>query len=337
MSIFKVCTARTTYVSTTRGECLRIGIIGAATDVQCKAVAREAAALGADTLFIEYDALDRGWPLSMLDGRTFYLGEEVDDVQGFYLRYIPAPYAPSMERDGELVLYEDWFTTFMHTRERASYFVAWLLQLAHRGATLVNAPHAASVMQYKPFQLHALRSVGARVPRTLISNDPAAIRAFHAEVKDVIFKPIMGGAITRVLDEEALERLEDVTASPVIFQERAPGEDLRIMLVGEEIVSSVAIDTPEQHLDFRADPVYSGGEASYREVRLPESVQRFCREAARACGLTFAGIDIKHQGDEWVFLELNSSPIYLDVELKLGHPISHAIARRVVEGARGQK
>lgn len=305
--------------------------------MQCKAVAREAAALGADTLFIEPDALDRGVPLSMLDGRTFYRGEPVDDVRGFYLRSIPSPYVPALERDDELVLYEDWFTTFMHTRERASYFVAWLLQLAHRGATLVNAPHAASVMQYKPFQLHTLRSLGAQVPRTLISNDPTAIRAFHAEVKDVIFKPIMGGAITRVLDHEALERLEAVTASPVIFQERAPGEDLRIMLVGEEIVSAVAIDTPEQHLDFRADPIYSGGGASYREVELPESVRRFCREAARACGLTFAGIDIKHQGDAWVFLELNSSPIYLDVELKLGHPISRAIARHVVEGARGQK
>ncbi|WP_233261527.1 RimK family alpha-L-glutamate ligase [Vitiosangium sp. GDMCC 1.1324] len=313
---------------------MRIGIFGGASDVQCKAVAREAAALGADTLFIEPDALDRGLPLSMLDGQSYYLGEPVDDLRGFYLRSIPAPYVPSLEHEGEFVLYEDWFTTFMHTRERASYFVAWLLQLAHRGVTLVNGPHAASVMQYKPFQLHALRSLGARVPRTLISNDPAAIRAFHASVKDVIYKPIMGGAVTRVLDDEALERLEDVTASPVIFQERAPGDDLRVMLVGDELVSCVAIETPEQHLDFRADPIYSGGGASYREVRLPESVQRFCREAARACGLTFAGIDIKHQGDAWVFLELNSSPIYLDVELKLGHPISRAIARSVVEGAR---
>jgi glutathione synthase/RimK-type ligase-like ATP-grasp enzyme len=209
-----------------------------------------------------------------------------------------------------------------------------VLKLAHQGVTLVNGPHAASVMQYKPFQLHALRSLGARVPRTLISNDPVAIRAFHAEVKDVIFKPVMGGAVTRPLDAEALERLEDVVSSPVIFQERVRGDDLRVMLVGDEVVSCVAIQTPEQHLDFRADPVYSEGQASYREVPLPEPVQRFCRQAARACGLTFAGIDIKHQGDQYVFLEFNSSPIYLDVELKLGHPISRAIARAVVEGAR---
>jgi len=313
---------------------MRIGIFGEGADPQCAAVAREAAALGADTLYVDSRALEEGKPVSMLDGKTFYLGEPVDDVKGFYVRSIPAPYVPALKKDDSLVLYEDWFTTFTQTRERAAYFLAWMLQLSHRGATLVNGPHAASVMQHKPYQLHALRSLGAKVPRTLISNDPAAIRAFHAEVKDVIYKPVLGGAVTRLLDAEALERLEAVTASPVIFQERIPGEDLRVTLVGDELVSCVAIVTPEQHLDFRDDPVYSSGEAMYREVVLPEPVQRFCRAAAKACGLSLAGIDLKQRGKDFVFLELNSSPIYMDVELKMGHRISRAIARRVVESAR---
>ena len=316
---------------------MRIGIFGEGADPQCAAVAREAATLGADTLYVDSRALEEGRPLSMLDGQTFYMGEPVDDVRGFYVRAVPSPYVPTMTKDDELVLYEDWFTQFTQTRERAAYFLSWLLQLSHRGATLVNGPHAASVMQYKPYQLHALRSLGAKVPRTLISNDPATIRAFHAEVKDVIYKPVLGGAITRPLDAEALERLEAVTASPVIFQERVPGEDLRVMLVGDEVVSCVSIETPSQHLDFRDDPVYNSGEARYREVALPEPVQRFCRAAAKACGLTFAGIDIKQHGKDFVFLELNSSPIYMDVELKLGHRISRAIARRVVEGARAAR
>jgi glutathione synthase/RimK-type ligase-like ATP-grasp enzyme len=313
---------------------MRIGIFGEGADPQCAAVAREAAALGADALYVDSRALDEGKALSMLDGKTFYLGESVDDVRGFYVRSVPTPYVPAMKKDESLVLYEDWFTTFTQTRERAAYFLSWLLQLSHRGATLVNGPHAASVMQFKPYQLHALRSLGAKVPRTLISNDPAAIRAFHAEVKDVIYKPVLGGAITQRLDDEALKRLDAVTASPVIFQELIPGDDVRVMLVGDEIVSSVSIVTPEQHLDFRDDPVYSSGEAKYREVVLPEPVQRFCRAAARACGLTFAGIDLKQRARDFVFLELNSSPIYMDVELKMGHRISRAIARRVVEGAR---
>jgi glutathione synthase/RimK-type ligase-like ATP-grasp enzyme len=313
---------------------MRIGIFGESSDPQCVAVAREAAALGADTLYVDSRALDQGQPLSMLDGQTLYLSQPVDDVRGFYVRSVPSPYVPAMKKDDSLVLYEDWFTTFNQTRERAAYFMSWLLQLSHRGVTLLNGPHVASALQYKPYQLHALRSLGAKVPRTLISNDPAAIRAFHAEVKDVIYKPVLGGAVTRALDAEALERLDSVKASPVIFQERVQGDDLRVMLVGDEIVSSVAIETPSQHLDFRDDPVYSSGEAQYHEVVLPEAIQRFCRSTAKACGLIFAGIDLKQRGKDFVFLELNSSPIYMDVELKLGHRISRAIARRVVEGAR---
>jgi glutathione synthase/RimK-type ligase-like ATP-grasp enzyme len=310
---------------------MRVGIFGSDDDPQVHAVARELRALGAEDVLIRDDALEEGLPVSSLDGRFSYRGVDVDDLAGFYLRTIPAPYAPYVERDDELVLYEDWFTRYMQSRERASFAVAWLLSLQARGVRIVNAPYAASVLQYKPFQLDVLRRLGARVPRTLISNDPGAVRAFHAEVKDVIFKPLMGGALTRLLDGEVLEQLDALRASPVIFQERIVGDDVRVMLAGDEVVSSVAIRTPEQHLDFRGDPVYQSGDADYEVVTLPDEVQRFCREAARACGLLFAGIDIKRTpGGEWVFLELNSRPVYLDVELKLGHPISRAIAELVL-------
>jgi glutathione synthase/RimK-type ligase-like ATP-grasp enzyme len=316
---------------------MRVGIFGTDDDPQVHAVARELRALGADDVLIRADAFEAGLGLSELDGRALYRGVDVTELEGYYLRSIPAAYAPALERDETLVLYEDWFVRYMHSRERASYFVAWLLALADRGVRLINPPQAASVLQYKPFQLHALRRAGAAVPRTLLSNEPSAVRAFHAEVKDVIFKPLMGGAITRALDADALERLDDVTQSPVIFQERVDGDDLRVMLAGGEVVSSVAIRTPEQHLDFRDDPVYSEGQASYEEVTLPEPVVASCRAAARTCGLPFAGVDIKRTADgRYVFLELNSSPIYLDVELKLGHPISRAVAELVV-GRRGSR
>ncbi len=310
---------------------MKVGIFGSDDDPQVHAVAKELRALGADDVLIRADALHEGFPLSERDGRFNYRGIDTTEFEAFYLRGIPAPYAPAMERDDELVLYDDWFIRYMQERERASFYVAWLLSLQARGVRLINPPQAASVLQYKPFQLHALRESGAVVPRTLISNDPVAVRAFKAEVGDVIFKPIMGGAITQRLEGEALERLEDVASSPVIFQETIPGDDLRVMLAGNDIVSCVAIRTPSQHLDFRDDPVYSGGEATYEEVTLPDAVIDQCRKAARRCGLVFAGIDIKRAPDgRWVFLELNSSPIYLDVEWKLGHPISRAIAELMV-------
>lgn len=312
---------------------MRLGIFGGAKDPQSLAMRAAFERLGHSTLLVEHDALDRGLPVSFDEGRTFYRGECVDDVHGYYLRFVPAPYAPVLSRNDRFELYEDWFVHYMQTRERASFFVSWLLQLQHRGVTLVNAPHAGSVLQYKPFQLHVLRSVGARVPQTLISNDPQRVREFHAAVGEVIFKPVMGGAETKLLDAAALKGLDKISAAPVIFQERVRGDDLRVMLVGDEVVSCVAIETPAQHLDFRADPAYGGGRAAYREVVLPEGVKDQCRKAARQCGLRLAGIDIKAHGDNYVFLELNSSPVYLDVELKLGHPITEKIARLVASGA----
>ncbi|MEW5742692.1 MAG: hypothetical protein AB1938_27490 [Myxococcota bacterium] len=310
---------------------MRVGIFGSDDDLQVQAVAREVRALGFEDVLLRNDALDECLPLSFVDGRVVYRGLDTSEFAGFYLRNIPAAYAPYLETgDDELLLPDDWHDTYERGRQRSAFYVAWLLDLKERGARLVNPPQAASVLQYKPFQLDVLRRLGARVPRTLISNEPAAVRAFHADVKDVIFKPVMGGALTQLLDDEVLSALDYVTKSPVIFQERVVGDDLRVMLVGDEVVSSVAIRTPEQHLDFRGDPSYRDGDAAYEAVRLPDDVVRFCRDAARACGLLFAGIDIKRTpGGEWVFLELNSSPIYLDVEFKLGHPISRALAELV--------
>ncbi len=313
---------------------MRIGIFGTAEDAQTQALTRELALLGADSLVIESQALERGEPLSFDEGRAFYRRQPLEDIRAFFLRFVPLPHVPALERDGELHLYEDWYVRYMQSRERASVFLAWLLQLQHQGATLVNPPQAASVLQLKPFQLQALRSLGAPVPRTLLSNDPERVRAFHAELQDVIYKPVMGGAVTRRLDAEALARLDSVRQSPVLFQERVPGEDVRVVLVGEDIVSCAAIVTPEQHLDFRADPVYSSGQAAYREVKLPAQVEALCRQAARRCGLVFAGIDLKRDGDRYVFLELNSSPVYYDVELKLGHRMTAALARYLVDRAR---
>lgn len=311
---------------------MRIGIFGSAEDLQCQALSERLRERGATPVLIEHGALHQGLGCAFEGTESYYGEERIDDIRAFFLRYIPAAYAPYVEKDDELVLYEDWFNAYMHERERASFYVAWLLNLIESGARVINPPQAASVLQYKPFQLHAMQRLGIPVPRTLITNDPARVRAFYEAVPEVIYKPLMGGAVTRLLDREALERLDLIQTAPVIFQERIHGEDLRVMLVDGEIVSSVAIEVDA--LDFRDDETYASGQASYREVELPREIQEMCRKAAERCNLSFAGIDIKHAGDDWIFLELNSSPIYMDVELKLGHPITARIADALVASSK---
>ena len=312
---------------------MRLGVIGSVQDPQSVAMQHAYERLGHTAVVVEATALDQGFPVAFDGSRSWYGSDCLDDIWGWFLRSVPAPFTSAFQRDTQLTLYKDWYIQYMQSREKATYFLSWLLQMEHRGVTLVNGPHSAGMMQSKPLQLHVLRSLGAEIPKTLITNDPGQVRAFHREVQNVIFKPVTGGAETQLLDASALQSLDLIKVSPVIFQERVWGDDVRVVVVGDEIVSSVAIETPSQHLDFRADPVYSSGQGGYREVTLPSEIQEICRQATRECGLVLSGIDIKlHQGKH-VFLELNSAPVYLDVELKMGHPITDKIARFVAKGA----
>jgi glutathione synthase/RimK-type ligase-like ATP-grasp enzyme len=316
----------------------RVGIVGFAQDPQVRAVSAELRRLGALPQLFPADALNSGLPVSSWDGAVSYAGTPLLGCNSIYVRSMPSPHPPVIRQDDALVLHGEWFRRFMQARERSGFLMSLLLSLGHAGVRLVNPPQAGAALQFKPFQLDVLRRLGARLPRTLISNDPARIRDFHAAESqnqgEVIFKPLLGGAITKRLDEEVLAKLDHVRAAPVIFQQRIVGDDIRVMLVGKDVVSAVAIRTPQPHLDFRDDPCYSSGQAQYEPVRLPAEILELCRRAAQECGLLFAGIDIKlTPAGEWVFLELNSSPIYLDVERKLGDPISSALAKLLLDSS----
>jgi|694.fasta_scaffold116668_2 glutathione synthase/RimK-type ligase-like ATP-grasp enzyme len=315
---------------------MRIALLGPADDGQILAVARALARRGVEVPVVPSDALEMHRPVELgEEGHLVIDGQRLDALRAVYVRSLPSPHPPLVEAGGEWVLRRDWFAGYMQARERTGFLMAALLCLEVAGVRLVNPPQAGAALQSKPLQLQRLRRIGAPLPRTLISNDPERIRAFHAaEVGaggEVIFKPLLGGATTRLLDGAVLEQLEAVRAAPVIFQQRIRGDDIRVVLVGDTLVSAVAIRTPEPHLDFREDPVYRSGEASYEPVGLPVPVEQWCRQAAAACGLVFAGIDLKRTASgEWLFLELNSSPVYLDVECKLGHPISESLAALLI-------
>ena len=311
---------------------MRLGIFGSSDDPQVRAVGHYARERGAEVVVIASDGLARGQPLSFRDAEVTYQGESISDLRAFYVRAIPLPSAPALEKEGEWRLHDDWFAHYMQSRERSSIYLAWLLECEREGARIVNAPQAGSVLQLKPLQLYFLRKLGAATPATVITNDPDEVRSFARSFPEVIYKPVMGGALTRLLDEEAMERLEAIRCAPVIFQERVWGEDIRVIVLDGAVLSAVSVVTPEQHLDFRDDSIYQSGQAEYRETQLPPDIASLCCRAAAACGLRFAGLDLKHRDGNWVFLELNSSPIYLDVERKMGHPISKQLADYLIDG-----
>src|SRR5262245_59824274 len=139
---------------------MKIGIFGSTEDLHSQALVAAVKASGSEPLLIEYDALDKGWPISEHPDRLLYRGQRADDLDAAILRFIPAPAAPALERNGRLELYADWYAEFMQSRERAAVYVSWLLELEDRGIPVVNPPHAGSLHQYKPFQLDVLRRAG---------------------------------------------------------------------------------------------------------------------------------------------------------------------------------
>jgi glutathione synthase/RimK-type ligase-like ATP-grasp enzyme len=313
---------------------MRFAILGSAADGQCIGVAQAFARRGAQAIIIEGDALHRGEACTFDGSHHIYRGELLDDIGGWYVRRILSPLPPAFEIDDRHHLFDDWLTDYMHRRERFGFLLSWLLAERARGVPMLNPPEQSCGVQMKAFQLAAARAAGLDVPETIITNDPDAVRAFYGEVGHVVYKPSMGGDLCRPLDGDALQRLEAIARHPVTFQERIEGTSIRATVVGRRVVSCVEIPTPS--LDYRGDPGYREGGQRYVDAELPKDVEARLFDLLDRVGLSFAGVDFIRSGDRHVFLEANSSPVYLDIEKKMGHPISDAIAAWILRRAGAQ-
>lgn len=219
--------------------------------------------------------------------------------------------------------WEDWFQHYGTQRDRSDSLLSLILTLEHLGVPCFNPPSKSQLSRRKPYQLHLMRSVGCQLPKTLITNDAKAAAHFIKQQGDCIVKPAAGGSLT--LSANALLKQDELKhlAAPAIFQQRIRGRDIRVVVLDGQVVSSAIIDIAEDTLDFRGDSIYQQGKAHYIEVNLPQEVMAQCQRAVKVLGLRLAGIDIRvTPHHEYFLLECNSSPIYLDVEYKLDHPIT---------------
>jgi glutathione synthase/RimK-type ligase-like ATP-grasp enzyme len=64
-------------------------------------------------------------------------------------------------------------------------------------ARWMSHPGAVWQAEYKPYQLRLASDLGLPFPRTIITNDPAAIRAAFREFGSMIVKPAKTGHVVR--------------------------------------------------------------------------------------------------------------------------------------------
>jgi len=195
----------------------------------------------------------------------------------------------------------------------------------------------------KQRQLRLAARAGLRVPRTLVTNDPAAARQFFAETEgqtvakllrplEVSMDAAKSVVYTNRVREEDLAGAEGLRHSPMVFQELIPkAYELRVACVAGEVFAGAinATGTSRGHTDWRRAALE---EVHWQEAQLPGEVASSLRALMSELGLVFGAVDlICTPAGEHVFLEVNPSGEWGMLERDLGLPISESIAKTLLE------
>ena len=193
---------------------------------------------------------------------------------------------------------------------------------------------------HKQFQLKVARELGLETPRTLITNDPEAVRRFADSCK--------GGMVTKMLssfaifDEQGsdnvvfttpikpadLEDLSGLDLCPMTFQESIPKTlELRVTIVGDRVFTT-AIDSQvceRATHDWRREGRQLADQ--WNVYDLPTDIERRLLQLMDRFGLNYGAIDVIVAPDgRHVFLEVNPVGEFFWLELHPGFAISEAIA-----------
>ena len=195
-----------------------------------------------------------------------------------------------------------------------------------------NDPGRSRQAAYKPAQLARAQELGLRVPETLITNDPVAVKNFHERMGgETIYKmfhsPRVGLYGTRRLRTEDLDSIDRLITCPAIFQERIKGDyDIRAMVVGDRVFAArICFDLLGDVIDTRFV------ETEISPWTLPADVEAALIQMVANFGLVYSAVDMRYSDDlGYVFFESNPEGQYLWLEIEADLEVSHAIASRLL-------
>lgn len=176
----------------------------------------------------------------------------------------------------------------------------------------VSDPEATRAAENKLVQLDAARAAGMRVPRTLTSQDPAAIKAFCDEMDGkVVMKSLRAARDRHLLTVEVSPEIhqhpDNLRLCPTIFQEFVPGtRHLRVLACGDATVA-FAIDSAD--LDWR-----SNLDVPVSVVTLDPETRRQILQVMSTLRLRMGVFDLKVDDDGPVWLEVNPQGQFLFLE-----------------------
>lgn len=196
--------------------------------------------------------------------------------------------------------------------------------------TYISHPEATRAAQNKLVQLRAAQAAGFRIPRTLVSSDPEAVRDFcerlgwRVVVKTVSGagprQPVMTGRVTPELLAPAA-----VQMCPAIYQELVAGDrHLRVNVFGRRVYTAL-LRTPR--LDWRY-PL----DCEVEPYEIDDVTQRQLHDVLGRLGLRMGIFDLKitPEGDV-TWLEVNPQGQFLWLEGLCGMPLRAAFADFVAD------
>ena len=230
---------------------------------------------------------------------------------------------------------DDRYRSSVHQESQA--MVLGLLA-TYRGKVLDPYPaiHAAGS---KPRQLQMARDLGLDIPRTLVTNDPEAVRAFAAEcpgplvTKTLSVLSVTGddaeySVFTSTIDQEDMQNLHQLQLCPMVFQECITKQlEIRATIVGRKVFAA-AVDSQASErgcVDWRR----AGAELdrSWRKHTLPTQIADRLIALVQSLGLTYSAADlILTPEGRYIFLESNPAGEWLWIDGLLNLGIAESLA-----------
>jgi D-alanine-D-alanine ligase-like ATP-grasp enzyme len=299
-------------------------ILGNPQDEHASHVAEQLSARGVRVAWLDGSEFPASLRIAFEPGSTGYFvdtasGEKIgfDEIESVYWRcYNGIPYSDLPHAEQAEIAMND----------SRSLFESLLIDLPCRW---VNGWKGYQIHQTKPAALARVKRLDlgphVRVPETLLTNDPDAVRAFADRVGPCIFKPVQGGAHTLPLTDAQLtdEHLEVLQHAPVTIQQAIEGTDVRVFIAGERVLSC---ELRSDALDFRDD-----NDPEIVAIELPADISDTCLAICKALHLVWTGMDFRRTADgTYYYFESNASPMFLGFEQRSGLPITAALVDLLV-------
>ncbi len=194
----------------------------------------------------------------------------------------------------------------------------------------INHPARDLDANHKPWQLAVAQRLGLDPPRSVITNDAGAARAFAADIGAPVITKSLGAPVDTVVVDPA-EFDDSVRLCAHLFQEWIDkAHEVRLTVVGGRFFPvEIHAGSEAARVDWRTD--YNS--LTYKPTSIPGQVRERVSAFMREFGLVFGAFDfIVTPAGDWRFLEVNPNGQWSWIERKTGVPISCAIADLLEKG-----